>query len=194
MMGPVKSQRLLTVLTLSAALVLSGCGGPGSDPAVTVDGTSYSVAEVQQATQQINEVVLSQQVAAGAPEQEPNTPQDLISDLALLPVIGEIVAGSPIEISQTQIRDLLNRNGVADPGPATIDAALSRQYRQVFSDPATLQDPAMADVMAKLQALTADRVAAIDVEVNPRFGAWDYQSGQVNLGKPLWIDSADQDS
>ena len=178
MMGRVKRQRMLTVLTLSAALVLSGCGGPGSEPGVSVNGTDYSVAEVQQATQDL----------AQWPPQT-TEPQQVIHDLALLPFLDDLLQGTPLEATDAQIRAQLTDTGVNEPGRATIDAARARFYQVRLSDPATLQAPEMSEVAATLQALTAEDLTA-DVQVNPRYGTWDAEAGGLTAVVPEWIQSS----
>ena len=80
-------------------------------------------------------------------------------------------------------------------------------YASVLNDPAVQADPAMADVLAQvdnyaadpqmqpviaqLQGITQEDVNALDVQVNPRFGAWDPQAGQVVPQVPSWITPSD---
>ena len=69
-----------SALALTAVLALAGCStGIGSDTAVSVDGTDYTVAELQEATTQLN--ALAQQ--PGEPQQ---VVADLVADLAQRPV------------------------------------------------------------------------------------------------------------
>lgn len=182
MMGGVKRQRMLTVLTLSAALVLSGCGGPGSEAGVSVNGTDYSVEEVQEATQDL---------AQWPPQTK--EPQQVIRDLALLPFLDDLLKGTPVEVTDAQIRQQLTDTGVNEPSDATVDAARARHYQIQLSDPATLQDPKMSDVAAKLQGLTAEDLAA-DVQVNPRYGTWDPNAGGLTAVVPEWIQSSSPDN
>ncbi|MFK5633305.1 MULTISPECIES: hypothetical protein [unclassified Ornithinimicrobium] len=177
--------RLIPALAVTAALVLSGCSGVGSDLGVAVDDREFSVAELQEATSQLN--AASAQV--GAPQQV-GGPQQVVADLALLPVLEGIFAGSPAEVSDAQVRSFLTANGVPDPGVATIAAARSRQYQVALGDPATFEDPAMAEVLARAQSVTTEDLAQVDVEVNPRYGAWDVNNGGVVPEVPAWIQSS----
>lgn len=177
MMSHVKRQTVIASLSLSAALLLSACGGgPGSETAVSVNGTDYSVAELQDAVTDLNTVA-----------QMPSTTSDVIRDLAVLPVLEGIVGGTPVEVTEGQLRQILGNNGVPEPGAATLDAARARQYLQALNDPATFQDPAMAEALAKMQAITDADFAAVDVDVNPRYGSWDISTG-VTPATPAWID------
>lgn len=176
MMSHVKRQTVIASLSLSAALLLSACGaGPGSDTAVSVNGTDYSVAEVQTAVQELSTVAAA-----------PSTTSDVIRDLAVLPVLEGLVKGTPYEVTDGQLGQILGSNGVPEPGAATMDAARARQYLQVLNNPATFQDPAMAEAAEKMQQITDADFAAVDVEVNPRYGSWDISTG-VTPAIPAWI-------
>src|SRR5690606_5911795 len=116
MMARVKRSRVLPALALTAALTLAGCSGLGSDPGVSVNGQEFSVAELQEATAQLNQAA-----------EQPAGPQQVVADLALLPLLEEVFAGSPAVVSESQVREVLTASGVGDPGPATLAAATSRQ-------------------------------------------------------------------
>lgn len=190
MMARVKRSRVTSALALTAVLALAGCSGVGSDLGVAVDGEEYSVTELQQATTQLNEV-------AGNLEQPLQTfqqtgPQQVVTDLAVLPVLDQIFTGTPAEVTETQLQEFLGANGVAEPGDATLEAARSRQYQERLGDMALLQDPAMGEVIERAQTLlaTPDALAAVDVEVNPRYGSWDIANGGVVPRVPEWIQTA----
>lgn len=184
MMTSVKRQPLKIALALTAALTLAGCsgGGVGAHPGVSVDGKDYSVADLQEATAQLN-----------AMTQQASEPQQVVADLALLPLLDDIFAGTPREASDGAVRQVLASGGVSEPNEATVDAARSRQYQATLSDPAVQADPAMADAMGRAMAVTAEDVAAIDVEVNPRYGTWDANNGGLSEVVPAWIQSSSQD-
>lgn len=177
MMTRVKRQPVKIALALTAVLTLTGCSaGFGSDTAVSVEGKDYSVAELQQATTQLNALA-----------QQPGEPQQVIADLALLPLLDSIFVGSPREATESSVRELLAGGGVTDPGPATLDAARSRQYQAALSDPALAQDPAMAEAVQVAMGITTEDVAALDVDVNPRYGEWDTVNGGIAPSVPAWI-------
>lgn len=176
MMARVKRSRALPALALTASLTLAGCSGVGSDLGVSVNGQEFSVAELQEATAQLNEAA-----------EQPAGPQQVVADLALLPLLEEVFAGSPADLSENQVRKVLSAGGVDDPGPATLAAATSRQYQLRLGDPAIMQDPEMAEVVQRAQAVTQEDLAAVDVEVNPRYGDWDVDNGGVVPEVPEWI-------
>lgn len=189
MMTRVKRSHVLPALAATAALTLAGCGGVGSDLGVAVDGEEYSVTQLQEATSQLNEV------ATNLPEPMPafqqTAPQQVVTDLALLPLLEGIFAGSPVELSEGQVEEFLGSAGVAEPGEATLAATRSRQYQSALNDPAIFQDPALSDVLVRAQSVTPEDLAAVDVEVNPRYGTWDVGNGGIVQGVPAWIQSAD---
>ncbi len=179
MMAPVKRSRVIPALALTAALTLAGCSVGSSTTGVSVDGQSYSMAELHEATQQLGQLGQQQ---TGA--------QQVIADLALLPLLDQVFEGSPGVVTEAQVREIFGESGVSDPGQASLDAGRSRQYQQKLSDPATFQDPAMGDVLMRAQSVTEDDLAAVDVEVNPRYGTWDVANGGLVPGTPAWIQSS----
>lgn len=183
MMARVKRSRLIPALALTAALTLAGCSTGGSGTGVTVDGTSYSMADLHEATTQLNE-------AFGQQSGQQLGAQQVIASLALLPLLDQVFEGSPAVVSDAQVRASLAEAGVSDPNPATMDAERSRLYQSKLGDVATLQDPAMADVLARAQAVTEEDLAAVDVDVNPRYGTWDVANGGLVPKTPAWIQSS----
>lgn len=178
MMAPVKRSRVIPALALTAALTLAGCSVGDSTEGVSVDGQTYSMAELHEATEQLNQ--LGQQTDA----------KQVIADLALLPLLEQVFQGSPGVVTDAQVRDVFGQGGVSDPGQASLDAGRSRQYQQQLGDPAILQDPAMQEVLVRAQSVTNDDLAAIDVDVNPRYGTWDVANGGLVPGTPAWIQSS----
>ncbi len=189
MMARVKRSRLIPALALTATLTLAGCSGVGSDLGVAVEGDEYSVTELQQATTQLNEVAAN--LTEPQPAFQQTGPQQVVADLALLPLLDRIFAGSPAEVTEAQVRQFLGSAGVTEPGEATLEAARSRQYQGMLSDPTVFQDPAMADVLARAQSVTQADLDEIEVEVNPRYGAWDVANGGMVPGVPEWIQTSD---
>lgn len=202
MMTTVKRQPLKTALALTAALALAGCSsGVGSDTAVTVDGTDYSVAQLQQATTDLNDAGASVAAQGGAADvgdlalsREGSTPQQVVADLALLPLLEDVFAGSPAETNDAAVRQALSRHGVNDPGQGTVDAALSRTYQALLSDSATFADPAMGEVLTRAQSVTIADMDALGIEVNPRYGHWDSANGGLAPFTPDWIQADGEDS
>ncbi|MGO0574846.1 hypothetical protein [Ornithinimicrobium panacihumi] len=167
--------RLITALTLSAALVLTGCAGAGTTSGVSVNGTDYSAAEVQEATAQLSEAT-----------QQQFQPQQVIASLAQLPVLDELFAGTDFQLTEATVQQTLAQTGVTDAGRGTLDAARAVLYQNVMRDPAAGQDP---KVLERAPGLQQD-LAEVQVEVNPRYGAWDVNSGVTPVA-PSWISSSE---
>lgn len=139
------------------ALVLSGCSGMSSDVAAVVDGKEITVEQVQQATEEFNSL--------------PVTPTTQTDALTLL-IYGDLAqdayteAGGP-PIPDAQLISQLQGGGVADPSDSLVDLYRSINHLQGAGGlPST---------------------AGLDIEVNPRFGGWDGEAGQVIAQTPAWI-------
>lgn len=142
----------------AGALVLSGCSGNlSSDVAAVVDGKEITVEEVQEATAEFNSL--------------PVTPTTTTDALTLL-IYGDLAeeayteAGLP-PVPDAQLVSQLRSGGIEDPSDSLLDL-----YRSITH-------------LTGLQGLPpAD---GVDIEVNPRFGDWDAQAGQVIAQAPDWI-------
>lgn len=176
-----KRARQISALALVSVLALTGCSGIGSDMGAVIEGTTYSVSDLQEAAAQLGQV-------AGA--SEGSGPGQVISDLSLLPVVEGIFAGTQMQQTEAQIRDLLVRNGLSNPTDTTLAAARSLQYQFLLQDPNTFADPRMSDALERAQSVTQDDIDAIQVEVNPRFGEWDASTISVVPQTPAWIEDA----
>ncbi|WP_156875818.1 hypothetical protein [Ornithinimicrobium pekingense] len=187
-----KRSRVIPALALTAVLALAGCSGVGSDLGVAVDGEEYSVTELQEATTQLNEVAANLEQPLQTFQE--SSPQQVVTDLAVLPVLEQIFTGTPAEVTDSQLEEFLAGAGVAEPVEATLEAARSRQYQERLGDMTLLQDPAMSEVVERAQTLlaTPDALAAVDVEVNPRYGSWDIAGGGVVPRIPEWIRSTER--
>jgi hypothetical protein len=142
----------------AGALVLAGCSGTmSSDVAAVVNGKEISVEEVQEATAQFNSL--------------PVTPTTTSDALTLL-IYGDLAeeayteAGLP-PVPESQLVSQLRTGGIQDPSDSLVDLYRSITY------------------LTGLQGLppTDD----LEIEVNPRFGDWDADAGQVIAQAPDWI-------
>ncbi|WP_109473315.1 hypothetical protein [Ornithinimicrobium cavernae] len=154
-------RRSTTVLAVAAAgaLVLSGCSDSGlsSGVAAVVDGKEITVAQVQEATKEFNTLPVS-----------PTTPTDVLTLL----VYGDLAeqahreAGNP-PITDAQLVNDLRGGGLQNPSESVIDLYRSINYLQ------------SAQQLPPTEGLT--------IEVNPRYGEWDAENGQVVAQTPEWI-------
>lgn len=176
MMTTVKRALRHTAPALVAALALAGCSGATMQEGVVVNGDAYSMKEVEEATRQFSELS-GQQV----------TPQAVIGVAGAVPVLDEYFAGTSYQPSEQSLRRELAGGGLqGEPNDLTLDIARYQYYASILNDPASQTDPAMAPIMERINNYAAD-VAEQDVQVNPRFGAWDPSAGQVAPQVPEWI-------
>lgn len=176
MMSHVKRASVPAVL-LAATLALAGCSGTGLQEGAVIDGTSYSVEEVQEAAAQINSIAA-----------QPGDVRSVIYEAAIAPVFADAFAGSPFEVSDAELRTTLRDAGLQDEATdLTLESARFRQYATILQSPDAAADPQMQPVIAQLQGITQEDVNALDVQVNPRFGAWDPANGGVVPQVPEWI-------
>lgn len=170
---------ILCSLTLAGALLLSGCSGLTASDAAIIEGRTISDSELQEATTQLNEIV-PQPGGAGV----------LLTDLARSFLLDAVISGTPLEITDQEMRELLRENGVADPNEVTIDVARAREYLTRLQDPAFTADPANEVVLTRLAAVGQEDLEGLDVQVNPRYGTWDPTSLSLVDQAPEWITPA----
>lgn len=168
----------LTACTLAAALVLSACASDGlsADEAARIGDRSIAMDELQETVTQLN--------AASA---SPSEPAGVINELTRTDILDEVMAGTPLEITDGEVNDLLRQSGVSAPSDLTVDVARTREYLALLQDPATLQNPDAVGVLERLNAVTDADFADLGVQVNPRFGSWDATQAIVVDQDPEWI-------
>ncbi len=156
-----RARRSATLLGVAAAsaLVLSACSdnGMSADVAAVVDGKQIPVSAVQQATQEFNSLPVT-----------PTTPSDVLTLLVYGDHAAEayLAAGNP-PITDAQLVNDLEGGGLQNPSESTVDL-----YRAVNHLNTMQALPPMDDV---------------DIQINPRYGAWDGNNGQVVAQTPDWI-------
>jgi len=164
--------RLIGATALALTLV-SGCSGVGAGEAAVIEGQVIGVTELQETTEQLNEI-----------SAEVSTPTSVLSDLSLMPFFDRAVAGTEAELTDSQVIDLLRANGLENPTELTIDVARTRQYGL------SVEDPAMAEALAALNTLTIEDFEALDIEVSERYGQFDASILEVTQTTPEWITPA----
>lgn len=157
-----RARRSMTAATVAAAgaLALSGCSADASlsaGVAAVVDGKEISVSDVQEATAQFNTL----------PVQPANT-----SDTLTLLIYGDLAEAAYTEaglppVPDAQLEAQMRGGGVEEPSDSLIDL-----YRSITH-------------LNGLQGLPSAEGA--DIQVNPRFGSWDAEAGQVIAQAPDWI-------
>jgi len=172
------TRRRGALLAGGAALVaglLGACAGtPGA--AAVVDGDVISTSELQAANDQLRPLF------PGV------TLQAVLSVLIQEPVITELAQEHGVGVSDGDARALLataaTTNGVtlpADLAPGTVAVARYVKASTALSDGDDLED---------VQQQFSERIAALDIELNPRFGTLD---ADANIGDPAareWLVTA----
>lgn len=188
MMGLVSRIRQPKILPASLRLVgaaavatmfVSGCSGVSAGEAAIIEGQVIGVNELQETTDQLNTVT-----------GEPTTPSMVLGQLALSSLVDPAFAGSPAELTDGQVTDVLVTNGLETPTELTVQAARVQQYLTILQDPEAMKDPAMADATEALGAYTQDDFEALDVEISPRYGTFDPTQLAIVPSTPEWITPA----
>ncbi len=159
--------------TAVALMLVSGCSGVSPGEAAIIEGEVIGVRELQETTEQLNTV-----------SQQPSTPSSVLSELSRMPFFDRAAAGTPGELTEQQVIDVLQASGLEDPTDLTIDVARTRQYG------VTIEEPDMTDALAELNTLTVEDFEALDIEVSDRYGSFDPNLLEVTPTTPEWITPA----
>ncbi len=159
--------------TAVALMLVSGCSGVSPGEAAIIEGEVIGVRELQETTEQLNTI-----------SQQPSTPSSVLSELSRMPFFDRAAAGTPGELTEQQVIDVLQASGLENPTDLTIDVARTRQYG------VTIEEPDMADALAELNTLTVEDFEALDIEVSDRYGSFDPNLLEVTPTTPEWITPA----
>lgn len=172
-----RSASALLALGVLVVGVLSGCSGqPGA--AAVVDGERITVAELQAATADLT------------PYLQDVTQSSVLMVLVAAPTFDRAATGEGVGVSMQQAEDLLDQ-----AAKAAVEAGKTPARTTGFSDAAVevarftlLQQniqalPNGAEVIAKI----TDQLAALDTEVNPRYGVVDFATGSVTPSSYPWL-------
>ncbi|TGO04192.1 hypothetical protein [Serinibacter arcticus] len=161
----------LAVVPLAVALLLSGCGRPGT--AATVDGERITDAQLATLVEDL------ERLTASTPDAAPVAPSVALATFVQGPTIEEVGAEAGAAASDHQAIELLD-------GAAAQSSLEPWEYSPElvqFARIALTRQALQADAAASTEV--GDRLAALDVELNPRFGTWD--AGQVTPAAWPWL-------
>ncbi len=180
MMSRVKRAYTLPSVAAVAALALTGCSsGLGMTEGVVIEGTGYSVAEVQEAAEQLSEV-----------SPEPVAVPTVIYQAGVAPLLHRSFNDTSYEVTESDARRMLSEAGLeGEASDLTVQAVTFQEYGALLGDQEALADEELAPVIAELQTLSAEDIGALEVEVNPRFGSWSASGDGVLPQVPGWISS-----
>jgi hypothetical protein len=176
-MSPVKRSTRPAALVVAAALALSGCTGHEMREGAVINGTSYSMQELQEAVAQIDSIAVN---PVGVP--------GIVYEAAVVHLIDDAFHGSPYTVSDAQLASTMREAGLeGEPNELALDSARFRHYASILQAPGIQEDPAMGPVLEQLNAVTQQDILDLDVEVNPRYGTWAPEQGGVVAEVPSWI-------
>jgi hypothetical protein len=169
-------RRSVAALALGAALVTAGCGTSTADKAAVVDGTVIRETDLQAAMSEINGM-------DPALLQEQLTPSGTLTALVQAPVVLDYLEGKGIVVSDSVASKEAAARGVQEPSETTLQI-----IKLASAISAAQQSGQFAE--ADAQALS-EQLRSQDVEVNPRYGAFNPDTASVQLGQPSWVEAFD---
>ncbi len=168
------TRALTTVVALAGAgVLLTGCSGAGRpDTAAVVNGHTFSITDVTEATRQINDAM--RRAAQGSGQQAQPVPEARIVNLLVLSELVLPEARAAGWQPDNQLNSALAM--IPNPTPSTVAVY---QTNQALAQLDALGDGARQRIVAA--ASTAD------VQVNPRYGDFDRATGAVLQAEREWL-------
>ncbi|WP_239099890.1 hypothetical protein [Phycicoccus sp. CSK15P-2] len=166
-------RRLVAALALGAALLTAGCGSLETDRAATVDGRVITETEVNSVMEQINAMDPS-------PVQNPLTPGAALTQLVRSAPALEFFAENGLVSSESLARTQARDGGLDDPSDATIEIL---RYFHALNVASSGQQFTQED-----QAEFFQRISSQEVDVSPRYGAFDPETLAVTATTPEWVE------
>ena len=185
-------KKILTALVGATGLLLTGCSHV--DAAVTLGDTKITTAELQANV----DLILAERAKVDTTQMQLEKGETLLRNQlnfqVLLAGFAEIAKELDIKITNSEIAgrraEIVEQVGGADALPAALVSAsiapadLDGYLRAVLTTQklgeALLQTGvAEADVEARTQQLFIAKVNELKIKVNPRYGKWDANTGQI---------------
>jgi hypothetical protein len=185
-------KKILTALVVATGLLLTGCSNV--DAAVTLGDTKITTAELQANV----DLILAERAKVDTTQMQLEKGETLLRNQlnfqVLLAGFAEIAKELDIQITNSEIAgrraEIVEQVGGADALPAALVSAsiapadLDGYLRAVLTTQklgeALLQTGvAEADVEARTQQLFIAKVNELKIKVNPRYGKWDANTGQI---------------
>ena len=185
-------KKILTALVVATGLLLTGCSNV--DAAVTLGDTKITTAELQANV----DLILAERAKVDTTQMQLEKGETLLRNQlnfqVLLAGFAEIAKELDIKITNSEIAgrraEIVEQVGGADALPAALVSAsiapadLDGYLRAVLTTQklgeALLQTGvAETDVEARTQQLFIAKVNELKIKVNPRYGKWDANTGQI---------------
>ena len=153
----------LAVVPLAAALLLTGCGRPGT--AATVDGERITDAQVATLVDELSRLTSST-----------STPGTILPQMIVTPTVLRLAAEAGVATTDQEAIAVLDEGAAQKQvEPWDYSDELVDHVRQLLAAQVLMNDTEAGTALR-------EEVAALDVEVNPRFGTWRDDA----LAPPAW--------
>ena len=185
-------KKILTALVVATGLLLTGCSNV--DAAVTLGDTKITTAELQANV----DLILAERAKVDTTQMQLEKGETLLRNQlnfqVLLAGFAEIAKELDIKITSSEIAgrraEIVEQVGGAEALPAALVSAsiapadLDGYLRAVLTtqklgEALVQTGVAEADVQTRTQQLFVAKVNELKIKVNPRYGKWDANTGQI---------------
>ena len=185
-------KKFLTVLAIASSLLLTGCSQ--TNEAASIGDFKISQTEIQSSI----DSVMAERTKVDTSQMQLETGEDLNRGQLLFKILmhtfDEIAKELKLEVTSSQIesqkaRILESIGGEAELPKNLVNAAIAPQDFDIYlraiviseqiSAALTQAGVAEADVSAKVSELLSAKSKSLGVKINPRYGVWDNEAGDV---------------
>ena len=185
-------KKILAVLTIASALLLTGCSQ--TNEAASIGGFKISQTELQSSI----DAVMAERTKVDSSQMQLETGEELnrgqLRFKILMHTFDEIAKEIKIEVTSSQVGAkkasiIQSVGGEAELPKNLVNAAIALQDFDAYVRAIVISDQiaaalaqsgvAEADVSAKVGDLLNAKAKSLGVKINPRYGAWDNEVGDV---------------
>ena len=185
-------KKILAVLTIASALLLTGCSQ--TNEAATIGGFKISQTELQSSI----DAVMAERTKVDSSQMQLETGEELnrgqLRFKILMHTFDEIAKELKIDVTSSQIGAkkatiLESVGGEAELPKNLVNAAIALQdfdtyvraivISEQISQALSQSGVADEEVSAKVSELLTAKAKTLGVKINPRYGAWDNEAGDV---------------
>ena len=185
-------KKFLTVLAIASSLLLTGCSQ--TNEAASIGDFQISQTEIQTSI----DSVMAERTKVDTSQMQLETGEDLnrgqLRFKILMHTFDEIAKELKLEVTSSQIesqkaRILESIGGKAELPKNLVNAAIAPQDFDIYVRAIVISDQisaaltqagvAEADVSAKVSELLSAKSKSLGVKINPRYGVWDNEAGDV---------------
>lgn len=185
-------KKILTVLTIASALFLSGCSQ--SDEAASVGGFKISQTELQSSI----DAVMAERTKVDSSQMQLESGEALnrgqLRFKILMHTFDEIAKELKIEITTSQVESkraaLIDSLGGESELPKNlVNAAIAKQDFNAYVRAVVISEQisaalsqsgiAEAEVSSRVGELLSAKAKSLGVTINPRYGVWDNEAGDI---------------